>query len=89
MGIYLAVVGIPDACGLQVVGLDENVQLAVITEIHLAQPTTHLNWEYGSVTAEGYPMCHIHPLLKKQEYCDNRNLYPKPILQSSVSFTDI
>ena len=33
-GIYLTVVGIPDAGGLHVVSLDENVQPAVITQLH-------------------------------------------------------
>jgi hypothetical protein len=35
-GIYLTVVGIPDAGGLHVVSLDENVQPAVITQLHFA-----------------------------------------------------
>jgi hypothetical protein len=53
------------------------VQLAIITEIHLAQPTIHLDREHGSVIAEAYPVCHVHPLLKKQDYCNNRKAYPK------------
>jgi len=35
-GIYLTVVGIPDAGGRHVVSLDENVQPAVITQLHFA-----------------------------------------------------
>jgi hypothetical protein len=75
-GIYLTVVGIPDAGSLHVVSLDENVQPAVITKLHFARTTIHLDWEDGSVAAEANPMCHIYSLLKKQ--C--RNVYHKHIV---------
>jgi len=75
-GIYLTVVGIPDAGGLHVVSLDENVQPAVITQLHFAWPTTHLDWERGSVAVEANPVCHIHPLLKKQcRMCTSDTLF--------------
>jgi hypothetical protein len=75
-GIYLTVVGIPDAGGLHVVSLDENVQSAVITQLHFDRPTTQLYWEHRSVATEANPICHIHFLLKKQ--C--RNVYHKHIV---------